>query len=160
MRAPRVLKASLFLAGVLLALLLVLPVRAPLSDEELARRVRASQPAWGNYDEDLKAQLGAAPVAEWEGRLTRLQWASGVLQISFSLTGPWAKRDVAIPILVQLPDGETFRDEAAIREGSQITYRLSTSLEHPPQWVVVRYPFYGERRIVLSEDGRWESAEN
>ena len=60
MRAPRVLKASLFLAGVLLALLLVLPVRAPLSDEELARRVRASQPAWGKYDEDLKWGEGKA----------------------------------------------------------------------------------------------------
>jgi len=102
----------------------------------------------------------AAPVAEWEGSLTRIQWASGILQVSFSITGPWAERDFAIPILLQLPNHETIKNEAAVREGNRVIYRFSTHLEASPQWVIVRYPFYGERRIVLSQEGLWVAEES
>ncbi|MFO7974396.1 MAG: hypothetical protein R6V12_07170 [Candidatus Hydrogenedentota bacterium] len=153
-------KAGVFLAGgVMMLLLVALPRHTPMSEKELARRVAQSDPRWNNYDEDLKAQLGAAAVAEWEGNLIRIQWASGVLQVSFSIRGPWAERDFAIPILLQFPNNQTLRNETAVRDGKRVTYRYSTSFEEPPQWVAVRYPFYGERRIVLSEEGLWEAGE-
>jgi hypothetical protein len=157
MAARRMLKRSLFFATLLVVLLVVsLPMHAPVSEKELARRVMRSDPAWNNYDEDLKAQLGAAAVAEWEGKVTRIQWVSGVLQVSFIITGPWEQREFAIPILLQLPDSKIFRNDAAVREENKVTYRFSTASEEPPQWVVVRYPFYGERRIVLNDEGVWE----
>lgn len=77
--------------------------------------------------------------------------------MAFLVRGAWAGRDIAIPVLLKLPNGETRRNADAAREDGKLVYRFTTSLDTPPQWVVVRYPFYGERRIVLSEDGRWES---
>lgn len=157
MAARRTVKAGLVVAGALFALLLLLSVNESLSEDELARRVAQSQPSWNNYDEDLKAQLGAAPVAQWEGSLSGIQWEPGVVRVSFSLRGDWAERDAAIPVLVKLPTGETMRHESALRAGGQVEYRFPSSCDIPPRWVRVRYPFYGERRIVLSEEGCWEA---
>ena len=156
MRSRRLPVAGLAVAGVMV-LVLLLTGRGPISGEELARRVAECEPSWSNYDEDLKAQIGAAPVAEWKGEVAWARWEAGELRVAFLVRGAWAGRDIAIPVLLKLPNGETRRNADAAREDGKLVYRFTTSLDTPPQWVVVRYPFYGERRIVLSEDGRWES---
>ena len=38
-----------------------------LDTAEIARRCAESHPEWQNYQEDIKGQIGAAPVAEWKG---------------------------------------------------------------------------------------------
>ncbi len=159
MAARRVPKAGL-IAAVAIVLLMFLMAKRPIPEEELARRVAQSAPSWNNYDEDLKAQLGAAPVAEWKGDILGIRWDGATLKVRFSLRGDWAERDIAIPVLIRLPDGETSMNQTASREGREVVYSFPAQLESPPQWVIVRYPFYGERRIVLSEEGTWDSGEN
>ena len=92
------------------------------------------------------------------GFVPLLQGATALvaLLLVFMLTGDWAERDFGIPVLVKLPSGDLVRNESVTREGSEARYRFSTGLDAPQQWVTVRYPFYGERRIVLSEKGSWE----
>jgi hypothetical protein len=157
MPARRVSIAGLVVAGIIVILLMVITANRPITEEELARRVQQCAPSWSNYDEDLKAQLGATPVAEWEGELEGVGWEASALTVSFALTGDWAKRDIGIPVLVKLPVGETVRSGSFSRNGSMAIYRFPTPLDSPPQWVVVRYPFYGERRVVLSKDGHWSA---
>ncbi|HPK00105.1 MAG TPA: hypothetical protein PKW60_11510 [Candidatus Hydrogenedentes bacterium] len=159
MPSRRLPVAALAVAGVVV-LVMILSAKGPMSSEELARRVMKCEPSWSNYDEDLKAQIGAAPVAEWKGEPAEARWEAGELRVSFAMLGVWAGRDAAIPVLVKLPNGETHRNEAAAWEDGRLVYQFTTSLQATPQWVIVRYPFYGERRLVLSEDGRWESAEH
>ena len=156
MPSRRLPVAGLAVAGVMV-LVLLLTGRGPISGEELARRVAECEPSWSNYDEDLKAQIGAAPVAEWKGEVAWARWEAGELRVAFLVRGAWAGRDIAIPVLLKLPNGETRRNADAAREDGKLVYRFTTSLDTPPQWVGVRYPFSGARRIVLSEDGRWES---
>jgi hypothetical protein len=160
MAVRRALQIGFLFAAVVLALLIGLTARAPISDEEIGRRIAESRPAWSNYDEDLKAQLGATPVAEWEGEPADVRWESGAISVVFELSGPWAERESAIPVLIELPTGETIQNDAALREGVEVVYRFSTPLKAPPRWIAVRYPFYGERRIVLSDEGKWRSTED
>ncbi|MGI6458554.1 MAG: hypothetical protein ACOX5J_00395 [Candidatus Hydrogenedentales bacterium] len=156
----RRLPVAVFLVAAAVVVVMILTAKGPISSEELARRVINCEPSWSNYDEDLKAQIGAAPVAEWKGEPAEARWEAGELMVSFAVLGVWAGRDTAIPVLVKLPNGETHRNEAAAWEGGKLVYQFTTSLQAMPQWVIVRYPFYGERRLVLSEDGRWESVEH
>ncbi|MCH7909053.1 MAG: hypothetical protein IIB38_05485 [Candidatus Hydrogenedentes bacterium] len=131
----------------------------PVSYEELAERVSASRPEWANYHEDLKAQVGVTPVAEWQGEPLQALQTGRQLDIIFDVTGPWSQRDVALPILVRDPFGGVYRDVHAKREKNRVTYRfvIDPSAEHAPvPWVEIQYPHH-ERRLVFSEEGTWSA---
>lgn len=133
----------------------------PISPEELAERVSASRPEWANYHEDLKAQVGVTPVAEWQGEPIYATQTGRQLDITFDISGTWSQRDMALPILVRDPFGGVRRDVHAKREKNKVTYRfvIDPSAEHAPvPWVEIQYPHH-ERRIVFSEEGTW-SADN
>lgn len=128
-----------------------------LSTRELAARVEKSHPAWEDYQEDIKGQIGAAPVAEWEGTPIRLWFEKDRVFLAFALEGPWATRDVGIPVLLRDPSGRVQRDTHAQRIGSEIRYSFERpNLEALPAWLEIKYP-HTERRLVLSERGEWQA---
>lgn len=128
-----------------------------VSDEEIARRVAESHPVWANYPEDIKAQVGAGPVAEWAGAPESLIHESGYIRVTFTLSGPWAERKTAMPILLREPRGGVVRNEAADFEDGRVVYLFdigtaATELKLP--WVELQYP-HAQKRLVLFEDGSW-----
>ncbi len=130
----------------------------PVLDElEVARRVAESRPTWPNYQEDIKAQIGAGPVAEWEGRLESVEANTGRVVVRFVVRGPWSTRDCAIPILLQEPLGGVHQSEDARRDGTQVTYtfRLAES-DAPVPWIALRFP-HATRRIAIPSTGVWKS---
>jgi len=126
----------------------------PISPEELERRVTASRPTWESYQEDIKAQIGARPVAEWEGRPLRASLEGGALQIAFAVEGVWATRKFAVPVLVRDPSGNVFRSADATHIGAKTgyTFLLPNSLDPVTLgWVEVRYP--GNVKRLVPEMG-------
>lgn len=128
-----------------------------LDDQEVARRVAESRPTWPNYQEDIKAQIGAGPVAEWEGQLESVEAHAGRVVVRFIVRGPWSTRDCAIPILLQEPLGGVHQSEDARREGAHVTYtfRLAKG-DAPVPWIALRFP-HGTRRIAIPSTGAWKS---
>lgn len=129
---------------------------SPLSDDELLRRTSASYPTWQNYPEDIKAQVGAGPVAEWNGEPQRVWGQGGSVYASFQMKGSWSQRGSAIPILMQEPTGGTYRNAAATRENGMLVYRFD--LPEPLSaeslaWVQLKYP-HGDRRMTLPKAGQ------
>lgn len=156
-------RRRLALAGAVLAAVAALlffstaRARRGLDPAELARRVEESRPTWQGYDEDIKAQLGAASVAEWRGRLVEVAWEPGRIRAAFELAGPWARRDIAIPILLHDAHGSVLRSsEAHVSDDGRVTYTFDYPGTAPPAWLELRYPFYGARRIVLSGEHHWK----
>ena len=128
-----------------------------VSTEELARRIQNSTPTWQSYSEDIKGQVGAAPVAEWEGQISEIRLVGGAVQATFRLSGPWAQRDVAIPVLLREPFGGTCRSTAARRDGDLVTYIIElpeAARGEALPWVELKFP-HGQRRLPLSEEGLW-----
>lgn len=124
--------------------------RRPVSLEELQRRTQASRPAWERYHEDVKAQVGAGPVAEWEGEPVEAVVAGHELRIAFALRGAWAGREAAIPVLIRDPAGRQFQSSDAQIEGERVLYRFLLPYDSDPftlSWIEVRYP-KGERRMI------------
>ena len=123
----------------------------------MARRVENSQPTWQSYSEDIKGQIGATPVAEWEGELTEVRLEGGAVRVTFRLSGPWAQRDAAIPVLLREPFGGTRRNTGARRDGDFVTYIIElpeTARGQALPWVELKFP-HGQRRLPLSEKGIW-----
>lgn len=136
--------------------------RAPerVSDADLAQRVADSQPTWQNYQEDIKGQIGAAPVAEWEGAPESVQRDANIVQVTFRLRGPWTARVVALPVLMREPRGGVYRNADAICTGGCATYVFELPGETAQgalPWIEVKYPF-NERRLVLFDNGSWHAA--
>ena len=128
-----------------------------LSPQDLAGRVNASRPEWANYLEDLKAEVGVTPVAEWDGELVRAQRNGRDLNVTFRIGGLWSERDVALPILLRDPFGNIRRNQSATREGDLVDYRFyfpDIESDAPLPWVQIKYPGH-ERKLGFSEDGRW-----
>ena len=139
-------------------LLAVAACAGPPDDAELARRAAASRPTWNNYPEDVKAQIGATPVAEWAGRLAEVRAARGGVTVVFDLTGPWARRNAAVPVLLQEPFGGVHRDSEARREGTRVVYAFALEpRDGVPPWVELQFP-HGRRHVVLPSDGVWRAA--
>jgi len=127
------------------------------SDAEIAARIAKSRPAWENYQEDIKGQIGAGPVAEWDGTPTRLWLDQDCVFLSFALKGPWATRAPGLPVLLRDPAGRVQQDLRVEHEGSTARYVFHRSkLEGIPAWIEIKYP-HTERRLVLSESGEWRS---
>jgi hypothetical protein len=151
------------IAGVLVVgLVIIWAVRSPgnPSVEELARRVAACHPTWQNYQEDIKGQIGAAPVAQWRGTLIETRCENTLVSVTFQLSGPWAQRDITIPILVREPSGNWFEGTQTHRQAARATYTCQLpedTANLPFPWLEIRYP-HGEKRVVLSSQGHWKAA--
>ena len=133
-----------------------------VTDAELARRVAAAHPAWQSYEEDIKAQLGAGPAAEWSGSLDAVRCDAESIRATFRVVGPWSRRTVAAPILMREPTGRVLQNRDASNDGGSVTYvfdRPSTLTSDVPAWLEFRFP-HGEGRVVLSENGTWNATEH
>jgi len=146
----------LVLAGALAVVYWAQARRASLEPADLAQRVASSRPTWENYHEDVKAQVGATPVAQWVGEPESAARVPRGVRVTFLVTGAWAQRDCAPPVLLRDPRGEVHRSVRAAIAGGRVAY----SFEWPGSegallpWIELRYP-HGEKRLVLSEDGTW-----
>ncbi|MCX5758735.1 MAG: hypothetical protein NTU83_09580 [Candidatus Hydrogenedentes bacterium] len=139
----------------LVAVALLAGCEQGLSDRELAARIEKSRPAWESYQEDIKGQIGAGPVAEWDGTPSRLWFDRDAVFFTFAMRGPWAARDMGVPVLLRDPSGRVQRDLRADRNGLMVCYTFERpKLDALPTWLEIRYP-HTERRLVLSARGEW-----
>ena len=119
-------------------------------DSELATRTVNARPAWANYQEDIKAQIGATPVAQWQGTPRRAWQDSQGIHVQFVLKSPWDKRTCTIPVLIRDSGGTISQSIKGIIENNALTYTFPPS----PLAVVssasieIKYP-HDERRLVL-----------
>jgi hypothetical protein len=139
------------------ATLLCAACGSTVSEEELARRIEASRPTWQSYSEEIKAQLGAGPAAEWEGTLREVRVEPDRILVTFALEGPWARRQAAAPVLLNEPLAGVRMNRSAERDGDRVTYAFPIPPDKaslPVPWVEVKFP-RGQRRVALSGEGRW-----
>jgi len=130
-----------------------------VTDAELSRRVAAAHPAWQSYEEDIKGELGAGPVAEWSGSLNLVWYDVKSISATFQVVGPWAGRTVAAPILMRDPTGRVHQNRDAANDAGAVTYVFDLPREltsDVPAWLEFRFP-HGERRVVLSNNGAWSA---
>ena len=128
---------------------------ASISDEELKRRTEASQPTWPNYEEDIKAQVGAGPVAEWAGKPIEASVIGDAVEVTFRVTGPWSQRAAAIPVLLRDPTGGIHRNTRTTTGNGPVIYTFSLPEQTLiPAWLELKFP-HGEKRLVLSSSGEW-----
>lgn len=124
---------------------------------ELAKRCDESRPAWTSYQEDIKGQVGAEPVARWRGQVEEVRQEAGSVIVTFQLEQPWADYEAAVPILLRDPMGHEYRQDAVEREGGtrRYVFRMDpqTGASQLP-WVEIHFP-HTERRIALGSAGRW-----
>jgi len=142
------------------ALVVMLALRAPacVPPDELARRTATSRPTWRNYQEDIKAQIGATPVAQWRGTLEAAQRDGATVRVTCRLAGPWAQRRSAVPILLREPRGGIHRNQRAECRDGRVTYVFQIGEDAARAalpWIELKYP-HGEKRLVLFEDGSWK----
>ncbi len=143
--------------GFVVAVLLAGCEQGP-SDGELAARIAKSRPAWESYQEDIKGQVGAGPVAQWDGTPSRLWFDKDAVFVAFAMKGYWATRDGGVPVLLRDPSGRVQRDLRSDRNGSMIRYTFERpKLDGMPAWLEIKYP-HMERRLVLSEQGEWQAS--
>lgn len=140
----------------------ILTTEAPqeISAAELAGRVLRSQPDWADYQEDLKGQLGATPVARWKGRPLRARVDGAEVSIVFEVSGVWAEYDFALPVLIKDHLGKSYRNRSARRANSEVEYlfQLTGHTEGTRlPWVEVAYPHHLER-LAFSQEGAWAAA--
>lgn len=129
-----------------------------ISEAELAQRCAASRPEWQNYQEDIKAQIGARPVAQWKGDPIAARQSGNKVYLTFRLEGPWARYDLVLPILLRDPLGKTYRSITAEYRGPERTYLFDLSPDAAASvlpWVEVRYP-HTETRLSLNPQGQWK----
>ena len=133
---------------------------APLDEAEVARRAAASRPTWASYQEDVKGQIGARPVAEWSATLEEVRAGTDGIRVTFRLKGPWADREAVLPVMMRDDLADARLPASALREGPRVTYVFApaTSAGPPPAWIELRYPRH-ERRIMLSSSGTWRASD-
>ena len=130
-----------------------------ISETELARRVAGSVPQWADYQEELKAHLGATPVARWQGEPIRAVVEGREVRVTFAIRGVWARYDFALPVLLRSHLGKVYVNRQATRRASEVTYifqliDLADGAATP--WVEIRYP-HRERRLLMSPEGTWRA---
>lgn len=160
-RRALLLTACSTLAVALAALYLsyVRQARDRMEPEELARNAALSRPEWANYQEDIKAHLGATPAAQWEGRPLSAQLTDSVLEVTFELSGPWAERDFVLPILMRDALGDERRHTAYVLDLPRVTYIFHLPERQgntPIPWVLLKYPHH-EDRLILDAEGKWST---
>ena len=125
---------------------------------ELVKRCAESHPAWVSYQEDIKGQVGAQPVALWRGRLAEVRQKADSITVTFQLEQPWAEYEAAVPILLRDPMGHDYQQDSVSREGSLRKYVFhldAGSGASTLPWVEIHYP-HTERRIALGTAGQWK----
>lgn len=145
--------------GLLVALVAVLACLNAhrVTPGELAQRCAASRPQWPSYQEDIKGQIGARPVAQWQGVPVHAEQSASALRVTFRIDGPWAGYACALPILLQDPLGNVFCSAETEGAGAERTYRFAWfAQEHASvlPWVTIRFP-RGEKRLIFDQNGRW-----
>ena len=130
--------------------------RPEITAEELARRCAESVPTWDSYQEDIKGQIGAAPVAEWGGEPVWAALTEGVIRIALRVEPPWSERPCSLPILLRDPFGEVHLGRNAVQEDGVFVYRftLRANPDAGLPWVEIHYP-HQIRRLSLRSDGTW-----
>jgi len=122
----------------------------PVPPEEVRIRAEQSNPSWQNYPEDIKAQLGAGPAAQWQGEPIRAIRRNATVHVVFHVTGPWATYDAAMPVLLRDPYGNIYRNTTFHREEGETVYVFDLKEEAatgPLAWVEVKYPHHVRRLI-------------
>ena len=128
-------------------------------DPELARLVQRARPVWANYGEDLKAQLGATPVARWSGKPVAAQIDGNRCSLSFEIDDPWRNYPFGIPVLVRDPLGKVHRSKSYAGG----TYEFTLDGFAPGAvipWIEFRFPPYEERRIAFDAAGSWREPQD
>lgn len=127
-----------------------------IPDRELAARVKAAQPDWQSYLEDLKGQVGAGPVAQWQGTPVHARKTQNELLISFEISGSWVKRVCYIPVMIREPRGAVFVSADAEKDDSCARYKFQLpQMARDVPWVELKYPT-GQIRLVFSDSGEWK----
>jgi hypothetical protein len=125
---------------------------------ELQERCRVSKPAWNNYQEDIKGQIGAAPVAEWSGVPISARFEGETFHVTFSLQPPWLDYPCALPILLRDPMGNIYRSAVAEPGGEgerTYVFPIKASSAGLP-WVEIHYPHH-QTRLALDPSGTWRT---
>jgi hypothetical protein len=123
------------------------------TDEELSRRIAEADPGWDDYEEDIKAMIGPAEVAEWQGEPVRAWRDGNIVKVEFALRGSWAQRPFAIPILLRDPALSVHRHTDAEWDAGHLTYTFELESASPRAlpWVEVAYPHH-IRRIPVAQE--------
>lgn len=130
---------------------------AVVSESALLARVEGSVPQWQGYQEDIKGQIGAGPVAEWSGEPVKGVREGGFVRVTFRLSGAWSLREASIPVLMRDPVGRVHRNSGAVRQDRMVVYEFQVGPDGPGwafPWVEVKFP-NGEKRIVFGDDAVW-----
>jgi len=133
-----------------------------VTPEEIGQRCERSAPSWESYQEDIKGQVGAGPVAEWTGQPQSVQVGKGEVQVDFAIGPPWGEYDAALPVLLRDSFGATCRHDAVERVDQVRRYHFplqGEALQRPPSWVELRFP-HSEAWVPLDTDGRWRKDSN
>lgn len=123
---------------------------------ELADLVKRARPAWEDYGEDMKAALGAAPVAQWTGRPVSARIRGSSVTIQFEVGPPWDDYAFGIPVLVRDPLGRV----RSPRSYADHTYEFTLDGFAPGAvvaWIEIRFPPNEERRIAFDQSGSWHA---
>jgi hypothetical protein len=129
-----------------------------ISEEELAQRCETSVPHWDNYQEDIKGQVGARPVALWKGRPLSAQVSPGRVEVRFEIAGDWAAREASVPLLLKDPGGAILvgRGKGDGMGSATYVFELPESETLSVPWVEVQYPHHRER-LPLDAKGHWQA---
>ena len=141
----------LFLFSVIVSCVF-LPACGPMVDEsELATLAGKAHPVWEKYQEDIKAQIGATPVAQWRGTPRHAWQDVNGIHVQFDIEGAWKKRACVIPILIRNPGGTEYLSAKGVVEQGTITYTFPPSnlTSVFSDTIEIKYP-HEERRLVLA----------
>lgn len=127
--------------------------------DKLRQRIDQSQPTWQSYQEDIKGQVGATPVAQWKGRPVETRHEGATVSVLFAIESPWADYGVAVPILLRDPMGGVYRNASATHAAGVTTYvfelREDSGRSSLP-WLEIKYPHH-EQRLALNPEGQWSA---
>ena len=130
-----------------------------MSESELAVLAENSRPKWQTYQEDIKADIGAGPVAQWVGEPVKAVHEQAGVRVTFQMSGPWAARDTAIPVLIQDPLGRVIQNVSHQRRQQTLTYQFNfseTGSATTLAWIEIKYP-NRVKRMILDGKGVWKS---
>ena len=149
------LLAAVFMLILAIALPSLLDPAARL--EGVAQRCLDSEPTWENYQEDVKAQIGATPVALWAGEPVAGRMEAGEFRLTMRVEPPWDDLHCAMPIMLRDPMGRVHLAREAQGSGSERVYSfaLSGGASSAPPWVEVHYP-HRIARLPLENGGIWQ----
>jgi hypothetical protein len=155
--ARAILICILLVAGAAALLMLARPTDDPgMRLDELARLAQRARVSWADYGEDIKAELGATPAAQWRGAPVEARLEKQAITVRFSLEPPWSGYEFGFPILLRDPEGRVV-SPTAYSDGVYRFAHVGTATPLTVPWIEVRYPPNEERRIVFDAGGVWHA---